>query len=359
MVKLFNGIPAEKTAHIFGEFNQVQNERNRQFDGTGLGLAISQRLIALMDGDIWVESVENAGSKFGFSVDLPPAGLAQNMPPGPVIKPAQILILEGHTQKRGILQRQLSRMDHNAIAPESAKGIWPALSPHTDLVFIGTAFPDVALPQMIDDLRATAPDLRIVRITQGPGVEPVEAITHRVDTVLQEPLTARDLLRLIAQLAPNQSLQISEHPHFDEAFDTPSSSRALRVLAVEDNKTNQLVLNKMLNHLDLDLRFASNGEEAVALFHTFQPDLIFMDISMPIMDGKDATRAIRALEGPLGTRTPIIALTAHAMDGDDAAILEAGLDHYLSKPLRRDALITHIEAIRPQGVRPVTMVQAG
>jgi CheY-like chemotaxis protein len=118
--------------------------------------------------------------------------------------------------------------------------------------------------------------------------------------------------------------------------------RRMRVLAAEDNRTNQLVFSRMVRDLDIELRFAGNGEEAVEAFHEFRPDLIFMDISMPKMDGKEATRAIRAAEKATGRHVPIIALTAHAMDGDDVLILDAGLDHYMTKPLRKPEIVERI-----------------
>ena len=115
-------------------------------------------------------------------------------------------------------------------------------------------------------------------------------------------------------------------------------NRKMRVLAAENNKTNQLVFNKMVKGLNIDLVFANDGQEAVATLKTFKPDLIFMDISMPIMDGKEATRAIRKLEKGMTKAVGIVAVTAHAMQGDDKSILEAGLDHYLTKPLRKFAI---------------------
>jgi CheY-like chemotaxis protein len=133
----------------------------------------------------------------------------------------------------------------------------------------------------------------------------------------------------------------------------PREQRAMRVLAAEDNKTNQLVLGKMLRDLDIDLRFAGNGVEAVAAHADWGPDLIFMDISMPEMDGKEATRLIRAAEASKGRHTPIVALTAHALSGDDEAILAAGLDHYLTKPLRKPAIVDRILDARPADCRPV------
>ena len=132
-----------------------------------------------------------------------------------------------------------------------------------------------------------------------------------------------------------------------------STARLMRVLAAEDNRTNQLVLSRMLQHLQIDLRFAANGKEAVEECAAFMPDLVFMDISMPEMDGKEATSRLRAGEEASGApRVPIIAMTAHAMEGDREAILAAGLDDYLSKPLRKADLLAQILAHCPPGAIP-------
>ena len=124
----------------------------------------------------------------------------------------------------------------------------------------------------------------------------------------------------------------------------PPPARELDILLAEDNRTNQLVFRKMVQKLEvpMQLRIANNGLEAVEAFEDRRPDIIFMDISMPKMDGKQATREIRLLEGS-GPRVPIIAVTAHAMQGDRDGILEAGLDDYLTKPLRRAELSVLLE----------------
>jgi CheY-like chemotaxis protein len=127
----------------------------------------------------------------------------------------------------------------------------------------------------------------------------------------------------------------------------------MRVLAAEDNRTNQLVFSKMVKDMTMDLTFANNGLEAVELFKSLQPDLIFMDISMPEMDGKEAAAAIRRLESGQGGHVPIIALTAHAMAGDEKSILAAGIDEYLTKPLRRNAIAEVLANCCPPGVIPV------
>ncbi|WP_369528757.1 response regulator [Shimia thalassica] len=126
-------------------------------------------------------------------------------------------------------------------------------------------------------------------------------------------------------------------------------SRKMKILAAEDNKTNRLLLQKMLTPLDIDLRFAGNGEEALEAFQDMQPDMIFMDISMPVMDGKEATGRIRALEAE-ASHVPIVALTAHAIEGDEAGILAAGLDHYLTKPISKAEVFEMIADLTPENV---------
>ena len=128
----------------------------------------------------------------------------------------------------------------------------------------------------------------------------------------------------------------------------PAELRQMRVLTAEDNRTNQLVFQKMVKDIDIELVFANNGREAVELFQSYKPDLIFMDISMPEMDGKEAARAIRAL----GSRVPIIAMTAHAMEGDAEAILAAGIDRYLTKPLRKAMIEAALSEFCPDETRP-------
>jgi CheY-like chemotaxis protein len=128
----------------------------------------------------------------------------------------------------------------------------------------------------------------------------------------------------------------------------------MRVLAAEDNRTNQLVFSKMVQSLDIELRFAGNGREALELWQSYRPDMIFMDISMPEMDGREATRAIRRIEQEKTlARVPIVALTAHAMDGDSDSIFAAGLDHYLTKPLRKAEITGKIEEFHPEDTKPI------
>jgi CheY-like chemotaxis protein len=170
--------------------------------------------------------------------------------------------------------------------------------------------------------------------------------TRDFAAVLQKPILRSDLYRHLLALTAQPVAAVP-----DAAPVPVTDLRQMRVLAAEDNRTNQLVFQKMVRDMDIDLVFADNGRVAVELFQSFRPDLIFMDISMPEMDGKEAARTIRALGGA-GARVPIVALTAHAMDGDAEAILAAGIDRYLTKPLRKTAIEGALLDHFPADARP-------
>ncbi|KIC13315.1 response regulator, partial [Leisingera sp. ANG-Vp] len=157
-----------------------------------------------------------------------------------------------------------------------------------------------------------------------------------------------------AQTPPKEALQAA--PAAIEPANPPQPEiRRMRVLAAEDNKTNQLVFRKMVKELNIELKFANNGLEAVEGFKSFAPDLIFMDISMPMMDGKEATAEIRRIEAGTGGHVPVVALTAHAMTGDSEGILAAGLDHYLTKPLRKALIHEKIRSFAPEDAQPLDL----
>jgi CheY-like chemotaxis protein len=161
--------------------------------------------------------------------------------------------------------------------------------------------------------------------------------------VLPHPVLRQDLLEVLADLAEPEP---DEEIHSPDAPAVEEPPGRLRVLAAEDNKTNQLVFAKMLSGFEIDLIFADDGQDAVEKFRELRPDIVFTDISMPRMDGKEAARHIRAIERELGLqRVPIVAMTAHALDGDAEAILAAGIDHYLTKPIRKSDLVDRMAAL--------------
>ncbi len=321
------GIAPEYLDHIFGEFNQVEDERNRKFEGTGLGLAITRRLIEHMGGAVWVDSELGQGSSFGFRVTLPVAEDA-----GPVQVPVavrRVLAVDDQFINRTILERQLTPCGITVTLCRSGAEALERLAadPPYDVVLTDHAMPEMDGVALLDALRVAGHKLPVILLSSNPTGLGTPA--HDFAAVLQKPILRSDLYRHL------QALTAPAPPPVAEATPAPSADlRRMRVLAAEDNRTNQLVFQKMVRDLDIDLAFADNGRIAVETFQTFQPDLIFMDISMPEMDGKEAARAIRAL----GASVPIVALTAHAMEGDAEGILAAGIDRYLTKPLRKTAL---------------------
>lgn len=349
------GIPADKVEHVFGEFNQIDHERNRKFDGTGLGLTISKKLIHLMRGEIWGDSQEGVGSCFGFSVTLP---LAEDDDiPDPVAPEGlrNCMIIEPHDLSRGILEKQLSALGLTVTSCATAKEALEAMEEATDLILSDHHMADMDGMELAEVLRANGNETPMIILTPNTSTARNDPARRHLSAILQKPVARRELLNALHRIkvAPPKSngpLERPDTPSQDKA-PMPKAARAVRVLAAEDNKTNRLVFSKMLQSLDIDLVFAENGKEAVELFQNFAPDLIFMDISMPGMDGKEATQVIRAMEAGGQSHVPIIAMTAHAMNGDDAEILAAGLDHYLTKPLHKADLLEHITKARPEEAR--------
>jgi hypothetical protein len=342
------GIPAEKIDHIFGEFNQVDDESNRKFEGTGLGLAISQKLIRMMDGKIWVESDHGKGSTFGFSVSLPVAEAEQadslKLPRGL----DRAMIVEPQEVTRSILERQLAVLGIDSVCCQSGAEALAQIGPGIDLVITDHNMPRMDGIELAEALREAGHNMPIVLLSHNTGYAQQDPGRVHLQAVLQKPVPRRELFQALAVLAAGKmpEAQLPDEPEIDDA-----PGRVMRVLAAEDNKTNRLVFSKMIKDLDIDLKFAENGHEALAFFQSFKPDIVFMDISMPGMDGKEATQHIRQIEAATGGHVPVVAMTAHAMEGDESGILAAGLDHYMTKPLRKDTIIGHVIDACPPDVR--------
>src|SRR6056297_885977 len=346
------GIPPDKLDHIFGEFNQVDDAQSRRFEGTGLGLAITRKLVRIMGGDLWVDSEQGRGSTFGFSLPLPVA--EAGMPGDARLNPSlgRALVVEPHETCRALLERQLGALGMQVTACADARAALDCMaSVPPDLVICDHHMPGMDGFELAAELRAGGHAIPVIVLSTSSGSAAQDPAHGDVQAVLQKPLARRDLVTALAALAtPDVAERSDDSGAGNDGGTTPP--RAMRVLAAEDNKTNRLVFSKMVQALDIDLTFAENGREAVALFQSLAPDIVFMDISMPEMDGKQATRAIRRIEQATGGHVPIVAMTAHAMSGDDTEILAAGLDHYLTKPLKRAAIIERIAAAAAPGLRP-------
>ncbi len=355
------GIAADNVDHIFGEFNQVEDQSNRKFEGTGLGLAITRQLVELMGGTIWVDSEPGQGSCFGFKVTFAPAepAGAAVQPDRPVLL-KRALIVDDVQINRVILERQLQTYGlevTNCRTPAEALQALAA-GPAFDVILTDHDMPEMDGPDLADRIRAAGVTVPILLLSSQPDAAGDR--TAEMAAVLQKPVLRSQLLKVLQDLShPAKAadfVPIAAAP----AARSDEEARAMRVLAAEDNRTNQLVFRKMVADFDIELQFAGNGREAVELWRSFRPDMIFMDISMPEMDGREAARAIRAIEAERGLApVPIVALTAHAMEGDRASILAAGIDHYLTKPLKKAAIAARIAENCPATARPAIPAASG
>ena len=376
------GIPENMIEHVFGEFNQVESERNRQFDGTGLGLAITKQLIIMMGGRIWLTSEEGVGSKFGFELTLDTAQHEEAVQPplDPALR--HVMVVDDFTLNLDFLRSQLETLGLKVTACKDAFSALGLLDHTVDLVLVNHFMADMNGFDFASTARRAGNSQTMILLSTNAGHARQNPLKESVDLIAQRPFLRRDLFDWLNMAKPTPvSPENTGHPQGEPddrgapvfayrgapatggadvtplptadqgtGGTEPAKLRLMRILAAEDNKTNRLVFSKMLKSLNIDLKFAQDGREAVALYRSFEPDLVFMDISMPHMDGKQATQAIRALEKDSGRRVPIVALTEHAMSGDDKDTLAAGLDEYLTKPLRKPQIIDQIIAMRPDMV---------
>lgn len=325
------GIPEDVRDKIFDEFNQAENAQNRRFDGTGLGLTISRQLVKLMNGDIWVDSEPGIGSSFGVKIPLKPEVSApRKLPDLSETFPTAAIIGDAPVASE-ILIRVLASFGIVASRADEVGAQVP------DLVFL-------MAPKSASEAKTLLKSHPGLTIIENTNTVASEASNQGPIRYLRFPTSRACLLEALTP--PTIRADRTPHPGVFPA------SRPPRVLVAEDNKTNRLVFAKMVNGLGIELEIATNGNEAVSKFESFAPDIIFMDISMPELDGKAATRKIREMEAASETEPiPIVAVTAHAMDGDADDILSAGLDHYLTKPIRKAELHKTIAALCPENCR--------
>jgi signal transduction histidine kinase/FixJ family two-component response regulator len=266
------GIAPEYLDHIFGEFNQVEDERNRKFEGTGLGLAITRRLIEHMGGAVWVDSDFGQGSSFGFRVTLP---VAEDSAPAQVpVAVKRVIAVDDQFINRTILERQLTPCGIEVTLCRSGAELLDRLAadPDYDVVITDHFMPEMDGVQLLDQIRVAGHQLPVMLLSSNPSG--LGSFAHDFAAILQKPILRSDLYRHLQYLTASAAGQPAELPPL-----LLIEQRQMRVLAAEDNKTNQLVFQKMVRDMDIDLRFADNGRVAVEMFRDFQPDLIFMDIS--------------------------------------------------------------------------------
>jgi two-component system sensor histidine kinase/response regulator len=341
------GIPAEVQPRLFSPFTQADATTTREYGGTGLGLAISKRLVELMGGVIGLESAVGRGSTFWFEANFAPA-LSTEVAPGLTdLAHARVLLVDGHDITREAIRTMLQSW---AVPLEEAADGRVALEKLAHYQDAERRPPIILADQQLVDMTG----VELARRARARGQFPVLLMTH-MDTLL----SPTDAGCIAAQLAkPVKQSQLFNTlvstcaglKHRDG--DTSIIRRAaqsyqalpshLRILVAEDHDINRRLAMLMLEKLGCRPDFACDGQEAVEAWQRFSYDAILMDCQMPLLDGYEATREIRRREAASGTagrrRVQIIAMTANAMHGDRERCLAAGMDGYISKPVRLEAL---------------------
>ena len=350
------GIPPEKLEAIFESFVQAETGTTRHYGGTGLGLAISRQLVHMMGGRIWAESrgIPGEGSTFRFTARLqrakgvPPEQLPFAKPP---LEGLRVLVVDDNATNRRIVQEMLHTFGCTSSGAASGG---EALSLFKRAVGASLPFDLVLLDAHMPDMDGLAV-LQAIRNSGVPGAEtlPVILLTSMGSSLAQQqqqgwsacitkPIKQSVLLDTLADVVGRR--QVAEITAAEKAKPTeiPSpSTGALRVLLAEDNEINRRLAVALLEKAGHRVTCARDGQEVLEKLAQDTFDVILMDVQMPGMDGIAATAAIRA--NPAWRDIPIIAMTAHAMKGDRERLLEAGMDDYISKPVRREALFAALE----------------
>ena len=347
------GVPAEKQATIFEPFSQADGSMARKYGGTGLGLTICKRLVDMMRGRIWVESQPGEGSTFHFTLQLalPDSPTTRPAPPEPAcLYNVRALIVDDNYANRRVLEGMLARW---GMRPSISEGGQTGLRSLQIAKSQGQPFPLVLLDGqmpgmdgfMVAEMIRQDPSLAgatIMMLTSAGQIgDAARCRELGISAYLVKPIRQGELLNAICavlQDAPqkNPDRLVTKHTLREERHRN-------RILLAEDNLVNQKLALRLLEKRGFDVTVVGDGRAALEALEKGPFDAILMDVQMPEMDGLQATAAIRNKEKSTGAHTPIIAMTAHALKGDQERCLAAGMDAYLSKPIRTSELFKLIE----------------
>ena len=348
------GIPERKIEQLFSSFTQVDSSTTRKFGGTGLGLAISRKLVTLMGGEIGVNSTEKKGSEFWFTIPLRKQMHWVNggLYPKDAINGLRVLIADDNDTNRTIMLTQLTSWGAKVSDVSGAVDACRVLEEAFDrgepfrLAIIDMQMPDMELEQFCRSVRNQERLKNTVFVMMGsigsqPGAEYLKDMGFTA--FLSKPIRQSDLFDMIAaavysELDGDADAVKRQYPGCallpKPSASANGSSKTYRLLLAEDSTINQKVVTGLLGKLGYHIDVVANGQEALQALETIPYDLVIMDVQMPEMDGLEATRLIRNPHSKvLNHRIPVIALTAHAMEGDRELCLQAGMNDYVSKPI--------------------------
>src|SRR3989441_7134688 len=366
------GISPEKLKEIFEPFAQADSSMSRQYGGTGLGLTISTRLVEMMGGRLWVESEAGRGSAFHFTADFGPATNIQVAAPAVEADALENLpALEGDDNAKNSRSFE-DMLDCRQSKPHDARGGPSALAAMERALKENKPFPlvllDAQMPGMdgfaVAEQIRSRPDLAgatIMMLTSDRQAgDAARCRELGIAACLTQPITQSDLLDAILRVLCKRILTAPQQLR-DNRDPLPPPGRVLRILLFEDSAINQALAVRLLRKRGHEVEVANNGREGLEAWGKSGPgrfDVVLMDVQMPEMDGFEATAAIRAREKTTGRHQPIIAMTAHAMKGDKERCLEAGMDGYVSKPVRTKDLFDEIKKHVPSAEAPPTETSA-
>ncbi|NJP07256.1 MAG: response regulator [Chloroflexaceae bacterium] len=346
------GIPADRLSRLFQSFSQVDTSTTRRYGGTGLGLAISKRLAEMMGGSMWVESEVGQGSTFHFTIrcEAVPAFERPHLHEAqPYLKGKRLLIVDDNATNRRVLMLQAQSWDMQASEYDNPLSALEAVRQGElfDAAILDMQMPEMDGFQLAAAIRAirSSQELPLVMLTSLGGSETLsndERETIGFAAFLTKPIKPSQLFDVLVGIFTGQPTRVRRPKQTDAArpqFDPQMGNQMpLRILMAEDNVTNQKLALHLLQRLGYRADVVANGREALVSLQRQDYDVILMDMQMPEMDGLAATRAIRTEQ--VYRDTPyIIALTANAMQGDREICLAAGMNDYVSKPIRVEELI--------------------
>ncbi len=357
------GIPPHKQSALFDAFSQVDSSTTRRYGGTGLGLAISSQLVAMMGGRIWVESEVGMGSTFHFEARFGVTEV-EGEPPDAIelaaLQDLPVLVVDDNATNRRILAEVLTHWHMQPTVVDSGREALIALE---QAQHDGTPFALVLLDAMMPEMDGFTLAEQIMQrpeLAEATLMMLSSADQHRdavrcrdmgLAAYMTKPIKQSELQNtIIAALGvvprpPNPASVPVPRPVHEAVSNV--SQRPLHLLVAEDSVVNQTLAVRLLERRGHTAEVASNGRQAVAALETQRFDAVLMDVQMPDMDGLEATANIRAQEQATGAHTPIIAMTAHVMQGDRERCLGAGMDDYVAKPIQADALFAILERLLP------------
>jgi PAS domain S-box-containing protein len=351
------GIPQKKQEHIFSSFSQADGSITRKYGGTGLGLTISKQLVELMGGRIRVESEPGHGTTFYFTIPL--KKLTEPVKPLPAteisLEGMRVLVIDDNAINRYILYQTLTIFGcHSHEASDGNEGLQMLIdaaeagTPY-DLLLLDVQMPEISGPDVLSKIK-NIPELASLLTIVLTSVDRLADITGNRDpgwsAYLIKPIKQWQLFEAIQRVVQQarQPAAAIETPVVKAPRPAPPAVHQ-RILLVEDNQINSRLAMAMLTKLGHYVTHAENGQIAIDLLADNDFDLIFMDVQMPVLDGVEASRIIKA--NPDWRHIPIVAMTAHAMKGDKERFLEAGMDDYVAKPIRLKDVTAAIDRKQP------------